>query len=201
MPNFATGQHTYMVVHEYDQKVFNTPSISQIAGACRNAIMPGKTRSTFIWTALYQMGANPIDTDRVWNLMQFFGGKAKDGKYHVATRWALEFGLGTPHKEVINSPEVQAVFCKWKDLKVATKQQETATTRDVAKTDLVPRMGLVHDGRGAGLHPRPAVDRPAHRQAAGQVRRAEAAISGLSAPSAAARALAAARFADRDLDG
>ena len=25
VPNFATGQHTYMVVHEYDQKVFNTP--------------------------------------------------------------------------------------------------------------------------------------------------------------------------------
>ena len=51
VPNFATGQHTYMVVHEYDQKVFNTPAISQIAGACRNAIMPGETRSTFIWTA------------------------------------------------------------------------------------------------------------------------------------------------------
>ena len=64
VPNFATGQHTYMVVHEYDQKVFNTPDMSQIAGACRNAIMPGKTRSTFIWTAVYQMGANPIDEQR-----------------------------------------------------------------------------------------------------------------------------------------
>jgi multiple sugar transport system substrate-binding protein len=127
-----------MVVHEYDQKVFNTPSMSQIAGACRNAIMPGKTRSTFIWTAVYQMSANPIDTDRVWNLMQFFGGKAKDGKYHVATRWALEFGLGTPHKEVINSPEVQEAFSKWKDMEVAAKQQETATTRDVAKTIWFP---------------------------------------------------------------
>ena len=150
VPNFATGQHTYMVVHEYDQKVFNTPSMSQIAGACRNAIMPGKTRSTFIWTAVYQMSANPIDTDRVWNLMQFFGGKAKDGKYHVATRWALEFGLGTPHKEVINSPEVQEAFSKWKDMAVAAKQQETATTRDVAKTVWFPEwdwymMGEVQD--------------------------------------------------------
>jgi multiple sugar transport system substrate-binding protein len=132
VPNFATGQHTYMIVHEYDQKVFNTPSSSQIAGACRNAIMPGKTRSTFIWTALYQMGAQ-ADPERGWNLMQFFGGKAKDGKYHVATRWALEFGLGTPHKEVIESPEVQEAFSKWKDLTVATKQLETATTRDIAK--------------------------------------------------------------------
>ena len=86
MPNFATGQHTYMVVHEYDQKVFNTPVDCRRSPApASNAIMPGKTRSTFIWTALYLMGAKPIDADRAWNLMQFFGGKAKDGKYHVAT--------------------------------------------------------------------------------------------------------------------
>jgi multiple sugar transport system substrate-binding protein len=150
VPNFASGQHTYMVVHEYDQKVFNTPDTSQIAGACRNAIMPGKTRSTFIWTAVYQMGANPVDERRVWNLMQFFGGKATDGKYHVATRWALEFGLGTPHKEVIESPEVQAAFSQWKDMKIATEQLETATTRDVAKTMWFPEwdwymMGEVQD--------------------------------------------------------
>ena len=138
VPNFATGQHTYMIVHEYDQKVFNTPEMSQIAGACRNAIMPGKTRSTFIWTAVYQMGADPVDELRAWDLMQFFGGKANDGKYHVATRWALDFGLGTPHKEVIESEAVQAAFSEWKDLEVATQQLETATTRDVAKTMWFP---------------------------------------------------------------
>ena len=150
VPNYATGQHTYMVVHEYDQKVFNTPDMSQIAGACINAIMPGATRSTFIWTAVYQMGADPVDEQRVWDLMQFFGGKAKDGKYHVATRWALDFGLGTPHKEVIESPEVQEAFSQWKDLKVATEQLETATTREVAKTMWFPEwdwymMGEVQD--------------------------------------------------------
>jgi multiple sugar transport system substrate-binding protein len=146
VPNYATGQHTYMVVHEYDQKVFNTPDMSQIAGACINAIMPGATRSTFVWTAVY----HPVDEQRVWDLMQFFGGKAKDGKYHVATRWALDFGLGTPHKEVIESPEVQEAFSQWKDMKVATEQLETATTRDVAKTMWFPEwdwymMGEVQD--------------------------------------------------------
>lgn len=138
VPNFATGQHTFMIVHEYDQKVFNTPDMSQIAGACRNALMPGKTRSTFIWTAVYQMGANPVDELRAWDLMQFFGGKANDGQYHVATRWALDFGLGTPHKEVIESPEIQKAFSEWKDMEVATQQLETATTRDVAKTMWFP---------------------------------------------------------------
>lgn len=150
VPAFATGNHTFMVVHEYDQKVFNDPELSQIAGDCINAIMPGKTRSTFIWTALYLMGKNPVDLERVWDLQQFFGGKAKDGKYHVATRWALEFGLGTPHKEVIESPEVQAAFGQWKNMEVAATQQETATTRDVAKTMWFPEwdwymMGEVQD--------------------------------------------------------
>ena len=150
VPNYATGQHTYMVVHEYDQKVFNTPDMSQISGACINSLMPGATRSTFVWTAVYQMGANPVDEARAWNLMQFFGGKASDGKYHVATRWALDFGLGTPHKEVIESPEVQEAFSQWKDLAVATEQLETATTRDVAKTMWFPEwdwymMGEVQD--------------------------------------------------------
>ncbi|HRY24162.1 MAG: extracellular solute-binding protein [Geminicoccaceae bacterium] len=150
VPAFATGNHSFMVVHEYDQKVFNDPALSQFAGDCINAVMPGQTRSTFIWTALYLMGKNPVDLERVWNLQQFFGGKAKDGKYHVATRWALEFGLGTPHKEVIESPEVQAAFGKWKNMEVAAIQQETATTRDVAKTMWFPEwdwymMGEVQD--------------------------------------------------------
>lgn len=110
VPNVASGRHTYRVVHEYDQKVFHTPEMSQIAGARRNAIMPGAPRSTFVWTAVDQKGAKPVDEERVWNLMQFFGGKAKDGRYHVAELWALEFGLGTPHEEVIESPEVQNAF-------------------------------------------------------------------------------------------
>lgn len=100
--------------------------------------MPGKTRSTFIWTAVYQMGAESVDELRAWDLMQFFGGKAKDGKYHVVTRWALDFGLGTPHKEVIESADVQAAFSQWKDMEVATQQLETATTRDVAKAMWFP---------------------------------------------------------------
>ncbi len=150
VPAFATGNHTFMVVHEYDQKVFNDPELSQFAGDCINAIMPGQTRSTFIWTALYLMGKEPVDLERAWNLQQFFGGKASDGNYYVATRWALEFGLGTPHKEVINSPEVQEAFSQWKDMEVSSTQQETATTRDVAKTMWFPEwdwymMGEVQD--------------------------------------------------------
>jgi multiple sugar transport system substrate-binding protein len=138
VPAYATGKHTYMVVHEYDQKVFNDPKTSQIAGAVHNVIMPGATRSTFMWTALYLMGAEPVDVSRAFQLMQYFGGKAKDGQYHVIKRWALDFGLGTPYKEVIADPEVKAAYAKWKDLEVSNKQQETGTPRQISKTMWFP---------------------------------------------------------------
>ncbi|MDB5526628.1 MAG: hypothetical protein JWM58_4391 [Rhizobium sp.] len=133
VPSYATGQHTFMVVHEYDQKVLNDPKLSQIPGQVKNALMPGKTHSTLTWVSLYLMGAKPIDTERAWNLMQFFGGKSKDGQYHVIKRWALDYGLGTPHKEVLDDPEVRASFGQWKDLDISSKQQQIAKTREVSK--------------------------------------------------------------------
>jgi multiple sugar transport system substrate-binding protein len=150
VPSFASGAHTYMVVHEYDQKVLNDPKLSKIAGAVKNVLMPGATRSTFSWSAMYLMGAQPVDELRAWNLMQFFGGKAKDGQYHVIKRWALEFGLGNPYKELLADPEVRAAYAQWKDLDVAQKQQEVATSRDVSKTLWFPdwdwyMMGEVQD--------------------------------------------------------
>jgi multiple sugar transport system substrate-binding protein len=150
VPSFATGTHTFMVVHEYDQKVLNDPKLSQIAGAVKNVLMPGATHSTFSWSAMYLMGAQPVDANRVWNLMQFFGGKAKDGQYHVIKRWALQFGLGNPYKELLADPEVRDSYSKWKDLDIALKQQEIATSRDVSKTLWFPdwdwyMMGEVQD--------------------------------------------------------
>lgn len=150
VPSFATGQHSFMVVHEYDQKVLNDPKLSQIPGGVKNVLMPGATRSTFSWSAMYLMGAEPLDVARTFQLMQFFGGKAKDGQYHVMKRWALEFGLGNPYKELLADPEVRASYSQWKDLDVAAKQQETATPRDVSKTLWFPdwdwyMMGEVQD--------------------------------------------------------
>lgn len=134
VPAFATGQHAFMVVHDYDQKVLNDPKLSQCAGQVKNTLMPGATRSTFSWVSLYLMGGQPVSTERAWNLMRFFGGKANDGQYHVIKRWALNFGLGTPYKEVLDDSEVIASFKKWKDLNVARHQLEISTPRNVSKT-------------------------------------------------------------------
>ncbi len=134
VPSYCSGRHTFMVLHDYDQKVTNDPEVSKIAGKVKNALMPGATHSTMAWTAAYLMGAEPIDVDRTWNLLQFFGGKSKDGEYHVIKRWALEFGLGSGYKEVGADPDVVAAYSKWKDLKVASDQLNIGTARKIGKT-------------------------------------------------------------------
>ncbi len=133
VPSYCTGRHTFMILHDYDQKVANDPKVSKIAGKVKNALMPFKTHSTFAWTAAYVMGKQPVDVDRTWNLLRFFGGKAKDGQYHVIKRWALDFGLGSGYKEVMADPEIVAAFSKWRDVDVSKKQLELATSRKVAK--------------------------------------------------------------------
>ena len=142
VPSYATGRHTFMILHDYDQKVANDPKLSKAAGKVKNALMPGKTRSTFGWTAAYLMAKQPVDVDRTWNLVRFFGGKAKDGQYHVIKRWALEFGLGSGHREVMADPEIVASFSKWRDTTIAQKQLETATARKVAKNIWFPEWDL-----------------------------------------------------------
>ena len=134
VPSFATGQHSFMILHDYDQKVVNDPALSKCAGKVKNTLMPGATHSTFSWVSLYLMGGEPVDAERAWNLMRFFGGKSKDGQYHVIKRWALQFGLGSPYKEVLEDPDVVASFKPWKDVDIARHQLEISTPRDVSKT-------------------------------------------------------------------
>ncbi|WGF88088.1 ABC transporter substrate-binding protein [Marinivivus vitaminiproducens] len=142
VPSYASGRHTFMVVHDYNHKVANDPAVSRIAGKVRNALMPGATRSTMAWTASYLMGAQPVDEERVWNLLQFFGGKARDGQYHVIKRWALEFGLGSAYKDVMADPEIVESFSKWRDLDVSAKQLETATSRAIGKAIWFPEWDM-----------------------------------------------------------
>ena len=142
VPSYATGRHTFMILHDYDQKVANDPKLSKAAGKVKNALMPGKTKSTFGWTAAYVMAKQPIDVERDWNLLQFFGGKAKDGQYHVIKRWALEFGLGSGYREVMDDPEIKASFSQWRDTAISSKQLENATARKVAKMIWFPEWDL-----------------------------------------------------------
>ncbi|WP_029076590.1 ABC transporter substrate-binding protein [Kaistia adipata] len=142
VPSFASGRHVFQFMHDYNQSVANDPKLSQIAGKVQNALMPGATKSTFAWTACYLMGAHPVDVNRVWKMLQFFGGKADDGQYHVSKKWALEFGLGSAHKELMADPDVVASFSKWRNLDVTNEQISRARPRTVSKEIWFPEWDL-----------------------------------------------------------
>ncbi len=137
-PAWMTGQHSFMVVHDYDQQAFNLGADSKTKGIVGNAIIPGTKRDTFSWTACYLMGAKDVDRERAWNLMQWLGGKGKDGQYHGNKRWALEKGLGNPHTEVLSDPEVVASWKTWRDMDVHVKQLQQSKGRSVEKTMWFP---------------------------------------------------------------
>jgi len=138
VPAFMTGNHTFMVVHDYDQQQFNLGENSNVKGLIGNALMPGATRQTFAWTACYLMGARDVERERAWNLMQWLGGKAKDGAYHGNKHWALETGLGCPHREVLEDPEVVEAWSQWRDMDVHIEQLNNSKGRAVEKTMWFP---------------------------------------------------------------
>ena len=134
VPTFLTGRHTFMMVHDYDQQQFNTGENSAVKDMIGNAIVPGATHQTFSWTACYLMGAREVDSQRAWNLMQWLGGQNIDGEYVGNKRWALETGLGSPHRKVMEDPDVIEAWSKWRDMDVHKQQLENTKGRDVEKT-------------------------------------------------------------------
>jgi len=138
VPAFMTGRHSFMVVHDYDQQGFNLGEKSNVKGMIGNALMPGTARDTFSWTACYLMGAREVDRQPAWNLMQWLGGRAKDGEYHGNKRWALETGLGCPYPEVMQDPEVLEAWSTWRDMDVHVEQLEKSKGRAVEKTMWFP---------------------------------------------------------------
>jgi len=134
VPAFMSGRHTYMMIHDYDQQNLNLGDTSKVKGLVGNALVPGSTHQTFSWTACYLMGRQDVDQQRAWNLMQWLGGKNKDGDYVGNKRFALEAGLGCPYREVMEDPEVIEAWSQWRDMKVHGQQLENSKGRAVEKT-------------------------------------------------------------------
>ena len=57
-------------------------------------------------------------------------------------RWALEFGLGSAYKEVMDDPDVVASFSKWRNLDITNQQIGLAKARKVSKTTWFPEWDI-----------------------------------------------------------
>jgi multiple sugar transport system substrate-binding protein len=175
VPSYATGRHTFMILHDYDQKVANDPKMSKAAGKVKNALMPGKAHSTFAWTAAYLMAKQPIDVDRAWSLVRFFGGKARRAiPCHQALGARIRSWLRLQGSHGRSRSDRQLLeMARGRHFQQAASASNLPQDRE---DNLVPGMGSVHDATCAGLHPRQRLDRPTSRAVERQGRRTQEAV-------------------------
>lgn len=138
VPDFGTGTVAYMLIHDYDQQGLNTDtsSFKTAPGKVGNALMPGKTGTTYAWTSMISMGAGLSGKrqEQAWDLLQYMGGRDPNGQYIVPKNWALETGLGDPYSAVNNDPDVVAAWSKWRNMDVHREQLKKSRGRAAEKT-------------------------------------------------------------------
>ena len=153
VPSYCSGRHTFMVLHDYDQKVTNDPAVSKIAGKVKNALMPGATHSTMAWTAAYLMGARAgrcgphLEPAAV--LRRQVQGRTVPRHQALGARVRPRLRLqGSDDRPGCRRDllQVERPRCRLRAARCRHRPQDR-------QGDLVPGMGSVHDAAGAGIHP------------------------------------------------
>lgn len=119
---FNTGDYMYLLVtvHYY---LFNDndPAQSPIAGKADWMMMPGDGK-TLAYTDLYFMVAGTKNKEYAWRLLQYLGGKTKDGEFMQAKKMADGALLGPGYNSLLNDDKFMAPLAKYGDLALLRKQ-------------------------------------------------------------------------------
>jgi len=112
---FATGKYAYAQQSTYDNKRFNDPAQSQIAGHA--SFVPFAKEFTGELNNCMYVIANrprgPQRLDRVKRLFLWFANKDQNGQYFAQKKWLIDYGITAGVKGLFEDPEVQAAFKKW----------------------------------------------------------------------------------------
>ena len=101
--------------HHYGLNLVNDPSQSPIAGKVKVHPMPGDGR-TIANGGIYFMSTAFGDKEWAWKLLQYLGGRTKDGEYTQADRLAKDAMLGSGFQSVMDSKALSATWAKWGDV-------------------------------------------------------------------------------------
>jgi ABC-type glycerol-3-phosphate transport system substrate-binding protein len=113
---FNAGQHIYLgTLHHYYLSLVNDAAQSPIAGKGRMVGHPGDGK-TIGYTMLYIMVSTTKNKDWAWKLLQYLGGKTKDGQYTQAQRLATDAMLGSGYQSVMESELLRTGWAKWGDV-------------------------------------------------------------------------------------
>ena len=113
---FNAGQHVYLgTLHHYYLQLANDAAQSPIAGKARFVGHPGDGK-TIGYTMLYIMPTTTKNKEWAWKLLQYLGGRTKDGKYTQAERLATDAMLGSGYQSVMESSVLREGWAKWGDV-------------------------------------------------------------------------------------
>lgn len=113
---FNAGQHVYLgTLHHYYINLINDQAQSPIAGKGKVLGHPGDGK-TIGYTMLYIMPSTTKHREWAWALLQYLGGRTKDGQYTQANRLATDAMLGSGYQSVMESELLRRGWAKWGDV-------------------------------------------------------------------------------------
>ena len=134
---FMAGKNLYRGPnHHYGLNLINDPSQSPIAGKVKVHPMPGDGR-TIANGGIYFMSTAYGDKEWAWKLLQYLGGRTKDGEYTQANLLARDAMLGSGYQSVMDSDELSATWSKWGDVPTILGAWEKATFLGDVVTSMV----------------------------------------------------------------
>lgn len=127
---FGAGKNLYRGPnHHYGLSVVNDPAQSPLAGHAKVMPSPGDGKTISDAHVYFLTSANR-DQEWAWKLLQYLGGKTKDGVYTQAQNLARDAMLGSGFTSVMNSDLIRTSWAKWGDVDTILKIWGNAT--DVA---------------------------------------------------------------------
>ncbi len=112
---FSAGKNLYRGPnHHYGLNIVNDPTQSPIAGKVKVMGSPGNGDTIGV-THVYFVSSANRDPQWAWKLLQYLGGRTKDGRYTQAQNLASDAMLGSGYQSVMDSDVVQEGWKPWGD--------------------------------------------------------------------------------------
>jgi multiple sugar transport system substrate-binding protein len=134
---FQSGNHAFALEPKYRMRPINDPKQSQIAGRCKQVLMPssnGAAHNTVGWMRFHGMSsataANQAHAERTAKLIEWFGGRA-NGEYKFQKYLFIDIGAGFGVKPLFEDKDVQASYNSYADVNLIKAQQALALKSDV----------------------------------------------------------------------
>jgi ABC-type glycerol-3-phosphate transport system substrate-binding protein len=114
---FMAGKNLYRGPnHHYGLNLVNDPSQSPIAGKVRVFGFPEGGGRTMANGGIYFMSTANGNKEWAWKLLQYLGGRTKDGEYTQAHVLARDAMLGSGYQSVMDSSALTETWSKWGDV-------------------------------------------------------------------------------------